>query len=380
MSARRTGPTAKTLAAFADARSRHFAPSELAAMLAVFGKPRRTSFRVNAMRATDAAAVDGALAAVRQRLSELHARNRDTVRIRRCAWNSHAFQLSDPSVRARQLMDLDAHARGLLHFQSLSSMIPAACFDPSPLVGPASGGADAAGAQPRWLLDMCAAPGGKTTQLVEAFAARTSNVVVANEIHPLRIQRLERNIAALVPEPVRPRVHQVLGDGRRLAVAAHGADPAAIAQSKLPRLMDAILLDAPCSGEGTFSTLEPQTIAVWSLDFVAKMQRLQRQLLDRAFHLLRPGGQLVYSTCTLGPEENEANIEWVVGQHPSLEIAPLHLDLADPAINGGLANFRPAGGPSLGSRSGLPLHLALRVLPTAEYEGFFVCRLVKRAA
>ncbi|KAI8928501.1 S-adenosyl-L-methionine-dependent methyltransferase [Entophlyctis helioformis] len=385
----------KALQAFADARRPLYSPSELDAILAAIAKPRKTSFRINTLLAPDAASHKRILAEVRQLLDRLQQRNKAPLRIRPAGpWSRLAFQVSDPSVKAKQLMDLECHRNGLIHFQSLSSMLPPLCF--APIAG--QGGP--------LVLDMCSAPGGKSTQLVEQVFGPTSastgadlhqlsaGRVVANEVNPLRFQRLERNLKTLVPRGVASRVHATLCDGRRLSIAAPAAsldDPVAmpdrdeqttataISRGVFPRQFDAVLLDAPCSGEGVFSVLEPHSFSSWSPEYVSKLQRLQRQLLDRAFSLLRPGGQLIYSTCTLAPEENEHNVEWIVGQHPSLEVVDLHLDLLDPLVNGGQAAFRPAGGPGFCStNTSIPLHKALRVLPTQDYEGFFAVRFIKR--
>eukprot|EP00842_Homolaphlyctis_polyrhiza_P000408 jgi/Hompol1/1368/HPOL_005107-RA len=110
------------------------------------------------------------------------------------------------------------------------------------------------------------------------------------------------------------------------------------------------------------------------------MQTLQQQLLGVAMKLLKPGGQLVYSTCTLSVEENEANIEHIMGLYPSLQIADLHLDVLGPTLPNGSPTpscfrraFESAHAPTA---QRFPLDRALRIMPTPEYEGFFVCRLV----
>ncbi|KAH6567623.1 hypothetical protein BASA82_001236 [Batrachochytrium salamandrivorans] len=377
--------------AFVEARQATMTPSELTAMLGAFSKPRKTSFRINTLKAPDAATHRSILDSVARRIAELHKPKRGSVYITKCPWSRTAYQLSDPSITARQLLDLDVHRQGLIHLQSLASMLPVLCFDPTPFQQQSVPHSKVHDQPAMLVLDMCAAPGGKSTQLAELLGLDSSATLILNEINAIRMPRLKQNIASLIPAALQENIHTVLCDGRKLVIRPdlhaecqkgpdthlHVSDR--IAKGVLPNLVDAILLDAPCSGEGTFSTLEPQSFANWSPAYVFKFQHLQRQLLDKAFRLLKPGGQLVYSTCTLSVEENEANIEWLIGQHPSLSVVDLALDFTDPQLSGiGKACFRPAGGPGFASaESSIPLHKALRVFPTQEYEGFFVCRLQK---
>ena len=144
--------------------------------------------------------------------------------------------------------------------------------------------------------DICAAPGGKAIEL-----ARTASVVFASDLSYQRLRRVQENIERLELENVR-------------AFVADGRKPAA-------RQMDLVLLDAPCTGTGTFRRhpdarwrLKPSDLAV--------MAALQRELLQSAAAQVRPGGLLVYSTCSLEPEENDAQVERFLRENPTWQVEP----------------------------------------------------------
>jgi 16S rRNA C967 or C1407 C5-methylase (RsmB/RsmF family) len=136
-----------------------------------------------------------------------------------------------------------------------------------------------------------------------------------------------------------------------------------------PEHFDRVLLDAPCSSEGRFTTEDPQTYAYWSHRKIAEMARKQRRLLFSGIQALRPGGILVYSTCTFAPEENEAVLDWMLARFgEALAVEPTVLELDNmvsplPEWNGrvflpGVAHGR-------------------RILPTTSMQSFFIARIRK---
>jgi 16S rRNA C967 or C1407 C5-methylase (RsmB/RsmF family) len=128
---------------------------------------------------------------------------------------------------------------------------------------------------------------------------------------------------------------------------------------------DRVLLDVPCSGEGRFVVFEPATSRGWSRKVVTDSVRLQRKLMASGAQALKPGGVLVYSTCTLNREENERLILW------AMESFPLEVERIPVRIPGAYA----------GMTRGMHACLAhaLRIFPDPEREGFFVCRMRKKA-
>ncbi len=153
---------------------------------------------------------------------------------------------------------------------------------------------DVAGKQ---VLDMCAAPGGKTMQLAAAGAA-----VTALEIDADRAERLRENLART---RLADRVEVVVGD----AMDAAGT-------------FDAVLLDAPCSATGTLRR-QPDVAFAKSENDIAMLANLQKDLLRRAAECVAPGGTLVYATCSIEPEEGERQVEWARQALPALSLAPL---------------------------------------------------------
>lgn len=199
------------------------------------------------------------------------------------------------------------------------------------------------GNTPVRVMDVAAAPGSKTTQI----AARMGNggAILANEFSASRVKVLHANISRCGIQ----NVALTHFDGRVFGAA-------------LPESFDAILLDAPCSGEGVVRK-DPDALKNWSVESNLEIAATQRELIDSAFHALRPGGTLVYSTCTLNRDENEAVCLWLQAQYPdAVEFLPL-----EGLFNTAAAALTPEG--------------FLHVFPHMyDCEGFFVARLRKTAA
>ena len=169
----------------------------------------------------------------------------------------------------------------------------------------ASSAAPLLGVQPGMrVLDMCAAPGGKSSQLAAALQGR--GVLVSNEYVAARADILKSNLERMgVPNAV------VLNEA-----------PARIADA-LPEFFDRVLVDAPCSGEGMFRK-EEAAVTDWSQETVEMCARRQAEILSSAAALIRPGGHLVYSTCTFSPEEDEQAVARFLENHP--EFVPETVD------------------------------------------------------
>lgn len=176
------------------------------------------------------------------------------------------------------------HEAGAFYLQEPSAMIPAALLN----------------AQPgEWILDLCAAPGGKATQI--GLALNGQGLLVANEPVEKRTRILSRNI-------------ERMGIPNAVVTCAKPADLAA----RWGSLFDAVIVDAPCSGEGMFRR-DPETRNQWSPEAAAGCVQRQREILRAAAQLVRPGGRIVYSTCTFNLAENEENTEWFLREHPEYE-------------------------------------------------------------
>lgn len=163
------------------------------------------------------------------------------------------------------------------------------------------------------VLDLSAAPGGKTTHL--ASFMQQKGILWSNEIFMNRAKILSENVERF--------------GIKNAVVTSH--TPAELS-TRLPQYFDKILLDAPCSGEGMFRKNET-AIQQWHKDFPKELAELQRSILHEAIKMLRPGGQIIYSTCTFAPEEDEQMIAWLVSTYPTLTLdtidKPAHTHLSD---------------------------------------------------
>ena len=151
------------------------------------------------------------------------------------------------------------------------------------------------------ILDLCAAPGGKSTQI--AAAMKGEGILICNEIHPARAKILSENIERM---------------GIKNALVLNET-PEQLAEH-FPVCFDKIMVDAPCSGEGMFRKNE-EAGNEWSLDNVKLCADRQDGILDCAYEMLRPGGRMVYSTCTFAPEEDEGSVHRFLERHPDCQIA-----------------------------------------------------------
>ncbi|MGI9422738.1 MAG: RsmB/NOP family class I SAM-dependent RNA methyltransferase [Hyphomicrobiaceae bacterium] len=215
---------------------------------------------------------------------------------------------------------------------------------------------DAAAALPARLLrsvsglrvaDLCAAPGGKTAQLATASA-----IVTAVDSSAHRLERVQQNL---------DRLH--------LQAELVVADAASWSPEPGAGLFDAVLVDVPCTATGTIRR-HPDILHLKQPDDLQKLAVLQSAILSNAANLLKPGGELVYCTCSLEPEECENRIADLLSQMPDLDRRPV---LAD-EIHGHGEMITPAG-----DLRTLPLHLPNSDPRMAGIDGFYACRLVKRA-
>ena len=192
------------------------------------------------------------------------------------------------------------HDAGVYYLQEASAMAPAVLLNPQP---------------GEKILDLCAAPGGKTTQIAGKMAGR--GLLVCNEIHPKRAKILSQNVERM---------------GIVNALVLNEA-PAALAQ-RFPGFFDRILVDAPCSGEGMFRK-EAAAVADWSPELVDMCARRQGEILDAAAKMLRPGGYLVYSTCTFAPQEDEEAVAAFLSRHEDFAPETVEAPWFEPTENGG---------------------------------------------
>ena len=200
----------------------------------------------------------------------------------------YAFVVQDADRRT--LTDLESYKKGEFYIQSLASQLVVKALDPQP---------------GETILDMCAAPGSKTTQI--AMRMQKKGVLMANDNNRKRLYRLQANAE-----------QQHMDDFIETKNYPGQKYP-----DHYPEYFDRILIDAPCSSESRFDPRYPKSINFWSRHKVKAMAKKQRRLLDGALKCLKPDGFAVYSTCTLAPEENEQVLTAVLKKHPEVELVDL---------------------------------------------------------
>ena len=191
------------------------------------------------------------------------------------------------------------HEAGVYYLQEASAMAPVALLDPQP---------------GERVCDLCAAPGGKTTQIAGRMMG--DGFLLCNEINPKRAKILSRNMERMAVS-------------NALVTNEHPANLA----KKYPGFFDRVLVDAPCSGEGMFRK-EEAAVTDWSQETVEMCARRQAEILYSAAELVRPGGRLVYSTCTFAPEEDEEAVAAFLQEHPEFEPEALEAPWFVPGENG----------------------------------------------
>jgi len=249
------------------------------------------------------------------------------------SWCSDAYFLKSGKG---ELVASKLFTDGHVYIQNASSLIPAL------VTGPQAG---------EQILDVCAAPGGKSAHMAAIAKVGGGNADIwANDA--LRIKKLEDVLSTFHVPNVHLSAHQGQFIDREMDVK-----------------FDRILLDAQCSGEGMYNLARSDALKHWSLERIQKMQYLQQKMLSSAWKVLKPGGVLVYSTCTFGPEENEAPISRHLKHNDDALIEQIDLNI--PERMSGLKSWD-------GAQFHPDLKHAIRIMPSEYMEGFFVCRLRKK--
>lgn len=268
---------------------------------------RKATLRVNTIKATG-----------EKVRSELQKNN---INFEDVSWCKEALIIKD--ALEKDIENLEIYKNGEIYLQSLSSMLPPIILNPE---------------EGKDILDMAAAPGGKTTQM----AALTNNKahITACEMNNIRIEKLKYNIQK------------------------QGASCVYIMQKDSRNIddffsFDQILLDSPCSGSGTINIENKNLSKYFTPKLIEKSVKSQMALLKKAIKILKPGGTMVYSTCSILEKENEEIIKNVLMQN-KVEIVPIELN--------GMEQI-----------SLLPVKVegTICVCPTEYYEGFFVAKIKK---
>ena len=250
-----------------------------------------------------------------------------SVDLKAISWCKDAYTATGAYA---ELSKTKMFASGEYILQDPASFVPVLALDPKP------------GDK---ILDMCAAPGSKTTHI----AAITNNRadIVANDTSRTRFFKMKDMF-----KRYGVRAELTLQDGRSI---------------KGTQLYDKILLDTPCSGEAAVSPTNPKTFATWSTAKVKRLSRLQKQLILSAYDSLKPGGTLVYSTCTINASENELVVNYLLKRRPA-DICNIDIDVGD--TQQGIEHWNNK---TLDPRVGK----TLRLLPNDMHEAFYCAKIQK---
>lgn len=271
------------------------------------------------------------------RINTLKAKREDILlllkdlRLKSLPYYNDGFYLEEKFTIGNHL----THNLGLIYVQEIASMIPTIVLDPKP---------------GEVVLDLCAAPGSKTTQIAQMM--QNEGLLVANELNRKRTQGLLHNIKRC-------------GVLNEAVINLRG--------EKIDRVLteyfDRILIDAPCSAEGTIRKSKA-VLYHWGLKNIARMARIQKGLITAGFRALQPGGTMVYSTCTIAPEENEGVVAYLLDKFPEAEI--LSITLQHIKIRQGITKWQ---GESFDKR----LKNCARILPQDNNTApFFIAKITKR--
>lgn len=271
-----------------------------------YGLDRKTTLRVNNLKSN--------INEIKERLLK------EKIQYQEISWNKDALVIN----KNDKIIKLDIYEEGKIYLQSLSSMLPPIILDPK---------------EKENILDMAAAPGSKTTQI--ASITNNNSYITACEVNNIRAERLKYNIEK------------------------QGVNCAFVMVKDARKLddffsFDKILLDAPCSGSGTISLKNENLQRVFTEKLINKSAEVQLALLKKAIKLLKPGGEMVYSTCSILSIENEEIVEKAI-KGTKAEVVPIK--------NAELFKDLPL----------LPVKIAgtLCVAPNELYEGFFIAKIRK---
>lgn len=272
-----------------------------------YTKKRAVTLRINTLKTTPET-IKGVLMAQGIEFAEIN-------------WSKEALILKNADEN--DIRKLEIYNNGEIYLQSLSSMLPAIVLNPK---------------EDENILDMAAAPGGKTTQM--AALSENKAMITACEKNKIRADRLKYNIE----KQGATRVNVMLEDSRNLNDLFS---------------FDKILIDAPCSGSGTLNLEDEKVFKYFTEELVKRSVKTQSQLLDKAVKILKKGHEMVYSTCSILQEENENNVERIL-KNKGLEIMPIDetqfegLTLLPSKIKGTIC-----------------------VCPDELYEGFYIAKIKK---
>lgn len=235
----------------------------------------------------------------------------------------------------KEVARMDEYEEGKFYIQNLSSILASVVLDPQ---------------EGEKILDMCAAPGSKTTHIAQM--TENNSEIIANDSEVQRLGSLHNVLHQFGAKSAKTS----LNDGGDLG-------------KKFPNMFDRVLLDAPCSGEGMIYFPGEKPLRFWSIKKVKRSAYIQRALIESAFRTLKPGGTLVYSTCTLEPEENEGVVTHLLDSFTNASLEEIDVDVY---AKKGVQRWS-------GHAYHRDIEKTMRILPSREMMGFYIAKIKKTA-
>jgi len=286
-------------------------PARLRLCLEGIRQKRVSSFRLNLLQA--------------DRSYVVNQLRKEGIKFRDVPGIEHAFELDSSD---KELQKTSPYKDGMIYLQGLSGMLAPLMLNPKP---------------GEHVLDMAAAPGSKTTML--AGLMNNQGHIDAIEPDYIRLERLKFNCNIMGVK----NTDFIQGQAEKF-------------KKEESELYDAVLADVPCSGEGRFNLHDKPSYIFWKHNTVPKFARLQYKILKAAVRLTKPGGRILYSTCTMNDQENELVVKQVLLEHPELSCTAFETPLHN------IEEYLPIKKDRIE---------ALRITPSPRFEGFFLCLLNK---
>jgi 16S rRNA (cytosine1407-C5)-methyltransferase len=250
------------------------------------------------------------------------------------SWDSNTyFVLNHDKSEVSQTPE---YQDGRFYIQNLSSILDTLVLDPK---------------EGENILDMCAAPGSKTTHI--AAVTNNKSKIIANDSDMSRVSALKNVLFQFGAKNAKATISDATDFGR-----------------KYPDYFDRVLLDAPCSGEGMIYMGSMKPLRFWSLDKIKRCSFLQKDLVLSAFRTLKKGGYLVYSTCTLEPEENEGVITFLLEHFPNAQVEEIVINVEKEYRMNGITKWS-------GHTYDPAVKKTLRIIPNSKMMGFYIAKIKK---
>ncbi|MFC1752388.1 NOL1/NOP2/sun family putative RNA methylase [Thermoproteota archaeon] len=270
---------------------------------------------------------------VKMPVAKLKKRLEDKWKLDPIPWCKQGFWIKHIGEKRIDIGNLKEHVLGYIYVQSSASMIPPVVLDPKP---------------GEMVLDMCAAPGSKTTQIAQYM--QNKGVVVANDISADRLASLGINV-------------QRCGLTNVIITQSYGFHIREAAKDGFDR----VLVDAPCSGTGSIRK-SLKTVQMWNPNMIKRLSAVQKKLITKGFELLKKGGTMVYSTCSVEPEENEEVVSHLLEKHDNAQLQEIKLGIK---TSKAVTEFE-------GNTYNPEVKKCLRIWPQDnDTEGFFICKIKK---